>query len=189
MEENRRWDWYEGKDEQTKTFLHGLLGRFCYGSWMEAMGFAMTQLLRHGKLTPWDSQYDMIERLDGLGWESDFSLSVDMVIVQPCFRKMRVTKSDLINYVTEMQTSPNLDPDQRRFILTNHERDVRVKAVQGQSGNVLAAIERLNGDARIGRPFRPGDGDFQTILMHGASSADAQLIYRDGLLTGGTSGY
>ena len=102
MEENRRSDWYEGKDKATKEFLSSLLDHFCYRSWMEATGYALTQLLRHGKITPWDWHSDVSEKLDGLGWESDCSLSVEVVIAQPCFKKLKATKSDVINYITEM---------------------------------------------------------------------------------------
>ena len=97
MTENRRHDRYEGKDQETKEFLRKMLVHFCYRSWMEALGYALTQLLRHGRLTPWDWQTDLAEKLDSLGWEADFSLSLEVVIVQPCFKKLRATRIDVIN--------------------------------------------------------------------------------------------
>ena len=55
IEENRGHDWFARKCRDTQTGLKKLLGAnnnrgkdYTQGSWMEALGFALTQLLRHG---------------------------------------------------------------------------------------------------------------------------------------------
>ena len=62
---------------------------------MEALGFALTQLLRHGHRGP-DHRYNGgIPGMADLEWGVDVSLTLTQVVVQPAFRMMRAVEDDI----------------------------------------------------------------------------------------------
>ena len=84
---------------------------------MEALGFSLTQFLRHGHRGPNHFDHAPIYGMLDLEWASDFSLSIGQVAEQPTFRLLGATEDDIINYVKTMEESTSLDIIKKRFAL------------------------------------------------------------------------
>ena len=124
---------------------------------MEALGFTMTQLLRHSHRGP-DHRYDRsIPGLVDLEWQSDASLSVVQVVEQPGCRLLQATPPDVKAYVELMnRETTDIDPRDKRFVLKDDPGGARVKAVQGHSQTTLNAVRLTSGvdQEKLGTPYR-----------------------------------
>ena len=194
--ENRHRDWFARKSRGVQRDLIYLLGPkstrsqdYTAGSWMEALGFALTLLLRHGDRGPYHRGHAPILGKRHLEWASDYSLSVEQVADQPLFKQLAATAEDVTNYVRRMEAERYLDPKDFRFRLVQTGGGVRVKAHQGHSGRTEAIVKSISGTAVVGRSYSPRKAYFEPTLFHGISTGDAPYIYRDGLLVGGRQGY
>ena len=87
---NRGRDWFQARSGWDQHKLLSFIGPakerphdYTKGSWMEALGFTMTQLLRHSHRGP-DHRYGRkVDGLVDLRWQSDASLSVAQIVEQP----------------------------------------------------------------------------------------------------------
>ena len=85
---------------------------------MEALGFMLTLLLRHGRRAPDVWNCCPVHRMTDLDWRSDLSLSVQQVVEQPCSRLLKAQEDDVVNYVKAMTDDPGLLPAEKRGSLS-----------------------------------------------------------------------
>ena len=156
---------------------------------MEALGFSLTLLLRHGDRGPYHLGHAPILGMRNLEWAGGYSLSVEQVADQPLFKLLGAMAEDITNYVRRMEAETSLDVKEKRFRLVYTDGGVRVKSHQGHSKLTEAVVTSISGTAVVGRPYSPDESYFSPTLLHGISAGDAQWIYRDGLLVGGRQGY
>ena len=128
-------DWFANKSQKTRQELKRLLGPtghrskdFTAKSWMDALSFSLTRILRHGDRGPDARGHARVYGMLDLDWEGDASLSVHQVADQPTFRLLGATEDDIINYVKAMEESTSLDISDKRFALVRTEGGARVKA-------------------------------------------------------------
>ena len=98
---------------------------------MEALGFTLTQLLRHSHRGGYHRNGAAVPGCPALEWGDDLSLSLVQVVDQPGFQLLEATPQDIYAYVELMnREGVEIDPHDSRFQLANDRRGPRVRAKQ-----------------------------------------------------------
>ena len=189
--DHHMWEWFHNLEPTPQRYPGEVLGNgsgskkdYTDRDWMQAVGFLLAILLRHGSRAPWTRRPQTpVDGFRDLELDEWLWMRVSKAVQQPSLVWMIVSEVDVVEYVTALR---NAEPRDIRVVLEYRDGVPWIQAAQGHAHELTGFFTP---ELILGEEFTQGREGYAEVLLHGIDLQNARSIQYDGILRGGVGAY